>query len=247
MQGVVIPSIAETEMQAAALKASQTRPALISGIFRKSAWEEFDEKAKTIRETNVSYYIEKADGKTTKLTPKGKVDESLLDQYVDYHPLAKSISLSSKIPQERNLDKVDRDDKESPTKRVLVLLSEFENSTPVNITAEQYEEYLFGENGYIKKFYSEMTHGQVEFEADVRGWYHMYAPGSSFTASSLDYCGLSAEALNYMSEYYDVSILDYDIVVSISNCEEYNNLGGRMYGSDELGIPLIRILYRAVI
>ena len=55
MQGVVIPSIAETEMQAAALKASQTRPALISGIFRKSAWEEFDEKAKTIRETNVSY------------------------------------------------------------------------------------------------------------------------------------------------------------------------------------------------
>ena len=243
MQGIVVPSIAETEMQAVALKASQARPALISGIFRKSAWEEFDEKAKTIRETNVSYYIEKADGKTTTLTPKGEVDESMLDQYVDYNPLTKSISLSSIVPQESTLDKVDRDDKESPTKRVLVLLSEFENSTPVNITAEQYEQYLFGENGYIKKFYSEMTHGQVEFEADVRGWYHMYAPGSSFTTvSSLDQCGLSAEALNYMADYYNVNISDYDIVVSVSNCEEYETLGGSMYGSYELGIPLIRIL-----
>lgn len=242
MQGVVVPSIAKSEMEAAALKAAQTRPALISGIFRKSAWEEFDEKAKTIRETNVSYYIEKSDGKTTTLRADGKVDESLLDQYVDYDPLTQSVSLGVKIPTKIRPE-ITRDEKEIPIKKVLVLLSEFDNSTPVNMTAEQYEQYLFGENGYIKKFYSEMTHGQVEFEADVRGWYHMYAPGSSFLeVPQLDYCGISAEGIQYMAESYDLDVTDYDIVVSVSNCEEYDNLGGRAYGSEELGVPFIRIL-----
>lgn len=111
------------------------------------------------------------------------------------------------------------------------------------MTAEQYEQYLFGENGYIKKFYSEMTHGQVELETDVRGWYHMYAPGSSFIRPGLSYCGPQNDALYYMADYYNVDVNDYDIVISISNCEEYNNLGGITFQTFGLpGIPTIFVL-----
>lgn len=245
MHGLVIPSIAETEMQAAALKAAQTRPALISGIFRKSAWEEFDQKARTIRETNISYYIEKTDGKTTKLNPKGKVDESLLDQYVEYDPLTQRMSLVLGAPGIKPAPEKQPRDKEkpNPTKKVLVLLSEFSNSTGNITPAENYEEYLFGPNGYVRKFYSEMTHGQVEFEADVPGLYHFNQPGSNYSVPGQPVCGISAQMIQHMADYFDRNIQDYDLVISIGNCEEYDNLGGTTYGPSELGgVNLIRIL-----
>ena len=228
MHRLVIPSIAGQEMQAAALKAAQTRPALISGIFRKSAWEEFDEKAKMIHETNISYYIEKTDGKTTKLNPKGRVDESLLDQYVDYDPLDKSLVLSSdatlKPRKDEKPDEGAGENEDEPEKiDSVVFLVQFEDSTPVNQTASEYESRLFGPFGWVKKFYGDMTHGDIVMQGDVYGWYTFPEAGVYGGNGS---CNLTGEDVQQVANFYGVDLSGYERVVTITNCEGYDSLGG---------------------
>lgn len=240
----MVPSIAETEMQAVALRATQNRPTLISGVFRKIAWEEFDEKNKTIREVDVSYYIEKADGKITRLNPKGKVDESLLDQYVDYDPLTKTIKPSTNAGGISRADakpeKGDGKGDDEPEKiDSVVFLVQFADSTPVNMTASQYQSRLFGPFGWIKKFYGDMTHGDIVMGADVYGWY-TYPEIGAYEGNGN--CNLTAGNTQEIADFYNVDISGYERVITITNCEDYESLGGVAFlASEYIDVPWVRI------
>jgi M6 family metalloprotease-like protein len=240
MQGIVVSSIAHDELAAVARATRSTvvtapKVSTISGTLREQHMDEFEAKTHTVVEKNATFYLDQGNGKSIIISPKS-VDESLVGQKVAWNPTTSVVegggdrgggTVQTAISMTRPAHK-----------KVLVFLAQFSNSTPVTGTTDQYKDILFGPtNGYVRKFYAEMTHNKVILDATVKGWYHFSGPGSQYPLQGQGNCYISPTAVQQMADFYQVNITNYDVVITISNCEEYNNLGGITYTSGPRALP----------
>lgn len=245
-QAGILPSlIAEDDLTAAA-KRAEIKSGDIAGILRGNTWEEFNEKTKNISEKFLGYNLEKPDGTRAKITVAKGMGENLDGKNVLYNN-TKTGKLDLDKGGAKNFEKPVGLDAVPGFKKIktLVLLTQFANSTPVDITAEEYQDRLFGTNGYVNKFYGEMTHERVQFDADVRGWYTFPEVGTAYTQQFYNFCFVSTDAIvNEIASTYQVDLSEYDMIISISNCEEYDSLGGQsaVWSPDPTGMDFIRIL-----
>jgi M6 family metalloprotease-like protein len=240
----------------------EKNPDLISGKLRKLEWEEFDEKNKKITTRKPAWYLEKDDGKLVSIDGK-LIEEDLVDQKVSYNSKTKevvSLSRSQEGVQKSSFET------QSSQVRTVVFLAQFANSTPIPYTATQYRDLIFGSsvqstlqsntslskggfNGYITRFFKEMTHNQVNISGNVYGWYNFPENGSFYYDPGYFHnCYLSVANIQEMINFFQVDISMYDRIVTVSNCQEYENLGGAAFGSspnytyNNFGIPLVRVV-----
>ncbi len=242
LQNLIIPDIVNKDLTAQLISfTSKSAETTQSGVLRIQYFEELNPKTKKMVITEKSYFLENTNGKSVQIYPKS-VDESLDGLNVDYK---NGEVLLSKV-QSSKLNSKKRSKGDVEVIKTLVLLAEFGNSNPIEATAQDFQDLLFTKStqSYLKRFFSEMTHGKVQIGGDVFGWYRFKGNGASYTRPANmgggGQCFLTKSNIENMIDFYNVSISQYDRIITISNCQEYDTIGGAMYGSGDFGIPLIR-------
>lgn len=205
----------------------------VSGILYQEE-EELFEKDKITTANKASYLITD-DYRKIYISSDIKNIENYIGQNVVYDPSKKE------IVEAKNNSSVKSGGLDGRRNgAALVFLVRFENSLQNPGSASEIRSKLFPtapqvfdtlsfslSSAYVDRFFKQTSQNKVKYNGKVYGWYEVPGPGSSYTSPDTGgVCYVSDSMIQDMVEYYDVNTSRYNTIITITNCADYNNIGG---------------------
>ena len=215
------------------------------GVIREQAFHELNPKTNTVFTKYETFFLDMPDGRSIELKSV-RLNHDLVGSTVKYDSTNNSIALAEGVETSRSGQNTTKNfsNKHILNLNTLVLLAQFENSTPVPASASDYEGLLFTEKNkaYLKRFFGEMSHGKVNITGEVHGWYTFSGNGSDYLrpGNPNNNCFINDDQIQLLANHYSEDLSNYQRVIVITNCEEYGTIGGEYFGQNSDGLGIIR-------